>query len=174
MNKSESIASLAAGYKSKIVPFATQYVAVENGTVISLIKKPKILKPISIGQYVGLQLRHDAGYTKKEYLHRIIARTFLGEPIEGEECAHIDGNRLNCRLDNLQWVTRSVNHSHKRIHGTSAAGEANPMHKLTANVVMEMRKMRNSGALYREIAENFGVATMTAHRAITGKCWGHV
>jgi hypothetical protein len=175
MNKSETIGALAKGCEIKVVPFANKYVAVSNGTVISLIKKrPKILKPITLGKYVGLQIVHNDGKVKKEYLHRIIARTFLGEPQEGEECAHIDGNRLNSSLENLQWVSRSINHSHKHAHGTAANGEANPMHKLTEDDVRQMREIRKDGLSYSAIAQRFYVSTMTAHRAIKRVSWGHI
>ena len=175
MQKSETITKLAAGHETRVVPFANKYIAVSNGTVISLIKKrPKILKPISMGKYVGLQIVHNDGVLKKEYLHRIIARSFLGEPDAGMECAHLDGDRLNCSAKNLMWVSRSENHAHKHIHGTAASGENNPMHKLSGAAVISMREMRQKGVTYKEIAQSFGVATMTAHRAINGTCWGHI
>ncbi|HSW65243.1 MAG TPA: HNH endonuclease [Dissulfurispiraceae bacterium] len=175
MQRSDSIAKLAGGSEYMIVPFAQRYLAVANGTVISLVKKtPRLLKPISMGEYVGLQIVHNDGVLKKEYLHRIIARTFLGEPPTGTECAHLDGNRMNCAATNLAWVSRSENHAHKRAHGTSASGESNPMHKLSSRDVKIMRKMRESGRTYKQIAADFNVATMTAHRAINKTCWGHI
>lgn len=174
MLKSESIAALADGYETMIVPFAQKYIAVANGSVISTIKRPRILKPIRMGNYIGLQLCHDGLFLKKEYLHRIIARTFLGEPKHGEECAHLDGNRMNCRLENLRWVTRAENNHHKFAHGTATIGESNPMHKLTCRDVLEMRKMRMFGFCYSKIAEAFGVTAMTAHRAVNKKAWVHI
>lgn len=38
---------------------------------------------------------------------RLVLRAFYGEPESDEfEAAHLDGNYLNNRLDNLQWMTR--------------------------------------------------------------------
>lgn len=51
------------------------------------------------------------------------------------------------------------------------AGEANPASKLTVSVVAQMKTLRSTGMSYREIAERFGVATMTALRAIKGESW---
>ena len=39
---------------------------------------------------------------------RLVLRAFYGEPESDElEAAHLDGNCLNNRLNNLQWMTRS-------------------------------------------------------------------
>lgn len=51
--------------------------------------------------------------TKNHYVHRLVALAFLGEPKENQtEVHHIDGNRKNNQLSNLQWVTRKENDSH--------------------------------------------------------------
>lgn len=52
-------------------------------------------------------------------LHRIVALTFLacdGDPAE-YVVNHIDGDKLNCREDNLEWVTSSENAIHAYVTG---------------------------------------------------------
>lgn len=49
----------------------------------------------------------------KSYLvHRIVAETFLPNPNNLPTVNHKDGNKLNNRLDNLEWMTRSDNQQH--------------------------------------------------------------
>lgn len=45
-------------------------------------------------------------------LHREIARLFIREPLPGEQVNHINGNGLDNRLENLEWVTSSQNNTH--------------------------------------------------------------
>lgn len=64
---------------------------------------------------------HHGGYIylrvniKKYALHRLIALTFIENPENKPIVNHIDGNKLNNQLDNLNWVTCSENniHAHK-------------------------------------------------------------
>jgi hypothetical protein len=63
--------------------------------------------------------KHSTGYKrihinyKKYLLHRLIALTFLENPENKEQVNHIDGDKLNNRIDNLEWVTNQENQVHK-------------------------------------------------------------
>lgn len=43
---------------------------------------------------------------------RLVATTFLGEPPVGFTVNHIDGNRMNNNIDNLEWLSRGDNIRH--------------------------------------------------------------
>lgn len=64
---------------------------------------------------VGISFR---GNTHHVYVHRIVARTFLGPPPDcSHEVNHKDGDRMNNCAANLEYVTRSQNvlHSYRAI-----------------------------------------------------------
>ena len=85
---------------------------------------------------------------------------------------HLDGNRNNNAASNLAWGTKAENEADKFQHGTTPKGEANPQAKLTRAAVDKMKVVRAStGRSFAKIAAQFGVSTMTAHRAITGVSW---
>jgi len=51
--------------------------------------------------------------SKTYRLHRIIAQTFIENPENKEQVNHIDGNKLNNAVSNLEWVTNQENQIHK-------------------------------------------------------------
>ncbi len=145
----------------------------EDGFIISRVKsRPRILKPIKMGAYVGLQLLRSDGHIEKAYLHRLICEAHRGACPDGMECRHIDGDKANNAASNLAWGTKSQNEADKTRHGTLQVGERNPMSKLTEKQVRAMRDHRHeTGESYAKIAGKFGVSTMTAYRAVTRKLW---
>ena len=69
--------------------------------------------------YLQVSLWKD-GKRKMVYVHRIVAETFLDADEKRNYVNHIDGNRLNNRVDNLEWVTASENeyHSYSELNRT--------------------------------------------------------
>ena len=51
------------------------------------------------------------------YVHHIVAQLFIGPCPVGKEINHIDGNKLNNRVDNLEYVTHKENMRHARDMG---------------------------------------------------------
>lgn len=52
------------------------------------------------------------GKAKDWLVARLVAITFLGVPPEGFTVNHIDGNRLNNHIDNLEWLSLADNIRH--------------------------------------------------------------
>ena len=76
--------------------------------VYSDIRK-RILKGSINSGYITYHLKIDKGKTKIKKLHRIIAETFIPNPNNYPVINHINGNKLDNRVENLEWCTQSWN-----------------------------------------------------------------
>lgn len=61
--------------------------------------------------YLQLNLSN-AGVKKKKYVHRLAAEAFIPNPDGKPEVNHKDGNKENCAVSNLEWVTPHENRLH--------------------------------------------------------------
>ena len=75
--------------------------------------KENIMKPqIDNTGYIVFGLRNSNKKTKKVYLHRILAESFIPN-IENKPCVnHKDGVKYNNNLNNLEWCTYKENNIH--------------------------------------------------------------
>ena len=87
--------------------FEGLYAVTEDGRVWSYLRN-KWLKPGINKGYYHVRLCKD-GKIKIFLIHRLVYTTFKGEIPKGLTVDHIDSNRLNNNLDNLQLLTRGDN-----------------------------------------------------------------
>lgn len=78
-----------------------------NGT----IKQERILKPHRVQGYLLAEL-FNRGAHKGKRIHRLVAEAFIPNPDNKREVNHIDGDKHNNRVENLEWVTSSENQLH--------------------------------------------------------------
>lgn len=79
----------------------------EKGEVMN--KHSKLLKPHTAGRgYYCYQLSNEKG-RKNEYIHRLVAKTFIPNPHNLPQVDHIDGDKSNNNVDNLRWVSNYDN-----------------------------------------------------------------
>ena len=85
---------------------------VRNGTSNKNIKRGKILKPCATRDgYLQLNLIKNKK-KKVSTVHRLVAKAFIVN-FENKPCVnHIDGNKQNNNVENLEWVTYSENTIH--------------------------------------------------------------
>lgn len=137
-------------------------------------KKGRVLKPEIIKkgyERVGLSKN---GTMKKKQVHRLVLENFNPTDDDSLQVNHIDGNKRNNKLENLEWVTAKENNQHARRTGL-LTHNGRGRHKLSDEEVREIRKMNESG-LYtkKSIADKFGVCKDTITGITLGRTYKFV
>lgn len=109
------------------------------------------------------------GKIKKISLHRLIAIHFIDNPFNKKCVNHINGVRLDNRIENLEWSTYSENSK----HGYVSNKRKNPIRKLEEWQVLEIKSKLNNfkrGDGLR-LANEYGVSKYIISLIKTGKTY---
>jgi hypothetical protein len=106
--------------------------------------------------------------------HRLVAKAFIKNPLKKPQVNHKNGNRLDNRVENLEWCTKSENEIHKqRVLKTGNRGEKTGNHKLKAKEILKIRKMKQNHS-YSQLASIFSVSPNQIYRIVKRKHWNHI
>jgi hypothetical protein len=107
----------------------------------------------------------------KRHIHSLVLTTFIRARKRGEECRHLDGNKLNNLVSNLKWGTRKENAADMVKHGRSPKGERCGTSVLKEKDVIKIKSLSKKGMLQKDIAEKFKVCTGTIQAIISARSW---
>lgn len=159
-----------------IANFKGRYSVSMRGEIYSK-KNHLIMKQTTNTGYLRLSLVSNDGRRRGKYVHRLVAETFIPNPEGKSQVNHKDGNPLNNRVDNLEWVTPKENMIHASELGRfkdKRKGTKNPKSKFTNDDISEIRKMREQGHTLQYIADRFNCSISTVSMIYLYKTWTHI
>lgn len=112
------------------------------------------LKPaITRYGYKHVVLTSPCGKRSSLSVHRLVARTYLkcGGNIEDMQVNHIDGDKLNNSVDNLEWCTQEENLQHAHRTGLIK------IRKISPEDVVKIKELIAQGLPQVKIAAQFGI-----------------
>ena len=121
-------------------------------------KKPSMTR----GGYFQLNL--GGRNCEKWVLHRLVAYVWLANPNNYETVDHLNGDKSNCSIENLEWVSRQENARREHKNGLAKrdihtnymnwkkASKVNPMVKL------QIRKEYQNGVTQKDLVEKYGLS----------------
>ena len=105
-------------------------------------------------------------------VHRLVAFAFLSPPLPGHnQVNHKNGNKLDNRAENLEWVTQTQNARHSVDTLGNNVGHKNPAARLTeAQVVAIRADTRPQSA----IAADYSIPQQHVSAIKLRQCWRHI
>lgn len=108
---------------------------------IKNIKTNRILKPFKnkTSGYYYINIRNTRG--RKCYrVHRLVATYFINNPLKLSDVNHIDENKANNRVTNLEWVSHLDNIRHGSGIQRSTASRSKPIECSNGNTYNSIRE----------------------------------
>ena len=154
----------------------TNYIVSTYGNVYN-IKTGNLLKPFKLSKgYLGVNIFIDGkSHTKK--VHRLVAEAFIPNPYNKSQVNHIDGDKTNNNITNLEWCTCKENCIHAEVNNLRhhPRGENNGFSKYTEKQIHHVCKLIESAkfSLY-EISILTGVSYGSVKVIKNGKEWNYI
>jgi predicted XRE-type DNA-binding protein len=141
---------------------------VSNLGRVKSLRKNLIMKLCSANHgYLNVGLNKNL--KKSFYIHRLVAQAFIPNPENKPQVNHKDGNRLNNKVENLEWNTNYENMRHGYDTGLiDNKKENNGRSKLKEKDVIFIRKSKLS---QKELSEKFKISKCQINKIINNLFW---
>lgn len=135
-----------------------------------VLREKLIKQRIDTRGYYAFKITHNGLY-KNYNTHRLLALAFIPNPENKPEVNHIDGNKLNISLSNLEWATVKENAIHAFAIGLRKQGELHHRTRLSGANVLEILRMKTNGSTHSQLAEKFATSKGNIQSIVEKRSW---
>lgn len=150
------------------------YLVSNIGRVMRLGGKVHAMNKSSDG-YIRATFRTSRTQCTTKKVHRLVAIAFIPNPNNYPSVNHIDGNKENNAVWNLEWCTHKMNMKHAADTGLTARGVKCNKSKLTESQIHAIRQIYDAGlSSQRSLAAKYKVAKNAIKMIVNRKSWKHI
>ena len=125
----------------------------QNGWLPERIMSPMVKKD----GYCQIHLQRN-GAVSRRYIHRLVVEAFCGKIPEDRQVNHVDGDKSNNKIANLEIVSAAENIQHAIRSGLKrVSGEGSPTCRLRSSEVWLIRKLKACGIRSKFVAAMFKI-----------------
>jgi hypothetical protein len=150
-----------------------------------LIRRAKAASATRIGRVLKLMenkkrdgyVRFCASINGKRFtvlVHHLVCDTFIGKPPQGTQRNHKDGNKLNNRADNFEFLTKKEHEVHTSENNLRPIGEKHRGAILKESQVINIKQRLLVGHRQVDIAKDFSVGPHVILHIAHGHSWKHI
>lgn len=156
--------------KWKTISYEDAYEVSNEGRVRN--KSSKHIKSLRFDRYGYVRVTlYPSGNTYT--IHRLVAKAFLEG--EGEQVNHINGDKTDNSVGNLEWCSASHNARHRdKVLSSKWVGQMNPSARLSVDVVRKIKYSEYLNLSNKEIGDKFKVSAEQVRRIRSGERWKHI
>lgn len=151
---------------------------VSNFGRVRSMKHRKVKINTTVPNYAGYPVitLHDRGKRRQFRLSRLVLEAFVGKCPDNYQANHLDGDKDNNRLENLEWTTPSGNSKHAYFLGLSKGpvGEINGRGRLKLVEVTKIKELARGGVVISTIAQEFNISASHVYAIKNGTKWKSV
>ena len=151
-----------------VVAGFSRYAVTEDGQIINRKTRRVLRQYLNNWGYSYVGIIDDTGKQRWKRVHRIVLAAFTPNPEGYSECHHIDSDKTNNHLLNLQWVTHKQNLLHWR---DFISTKPDSHFRLTMADATVIRKRYAEGCTQAELAEDYGVHVSTVADVLRNRTW---
>lgn len=110
------------------------------------------------------------------FIHRLVALAFIPNPKKYKQVNHIDCDKSNNHVSNLEWCDQQGNMAHAKENGLMKyiKGEDSHLAKVNELEVLQIRGKFKNGYTAKMLAKEYGLKACSIYDIVNRRCWRHI